>query len=91
MKRLLLLGGLFLCFAFAYKQFGESFKDPSEKICNLPLNWESPIGNVSFRTNIASLNGNIIIGSNGGNYMDYFLDKGNGIYVLDPITGKAKL
>jgi hypothetical protein len=90
MKRLLLLGALFLCFAFAYRQLGDSLQDPSEKICNLPQNWASPIGNVSFRTNIANLNGNIVIGSNGGNYMDYFIDKGNGVYVLDPVTGKIK-
>lgn len=91
MKRLPLFGVLFLCFAFAYKQFEGSFLEPTEKICNLPQNWESPIGNVSFRTNIAKLNGDIVIGSNGGNYMDYFLDKGNGITVLDPVTGKIKL
>ena len=91
MKRLLLLGGLLFCFAFAYKKYEKSSLGSSEKICDLPLNWESSIGNVSFRTNIASLNGDIVIGSNGGNYMDYFLDKGNGIYVLDPITGKTKL
>lgn len=91
MKRLLLLGALFLCFAFAFRQLGVSLESTPEKICDLPLNWKSSIGNVSFRTNIASLNGDIVIGSNGGNYMDYFLDKRNGIYVLDPITGKIKL
>lgn len=91
MKRLFLLGGLFLCFAFANKSFEKYNQNPTEKICALPLNWESSIGNVSFRTNVASLNGDIVIGSNGGNYMDYFLDKGNGIFIIDPITGKTKL
>jgi outer membrane protein assembly factor BamB len=90
MKRLLLLSTLFLCFAFAFKQIEVYQHQESKKICNLNQNWTSPIGNVSFRTNIAYLNGDIVIGSNGGNYMDYFLDKGNGINVLDPITGKIK-
>ena len=89
MKRMILLGILFSCLAFAYKKTSKSLE--SHEISNLKINWSAPIGNVSFRTNIDFLAGNLIIGSNGGNYMDYFIDKGNGVYILDPKTGKTQL
>ena len=89
MKQLILLGIFFSCLAFAYRKFSKT-ENPSE-ISDLKLNWSAPIGNVSFRTNIDFIGSNLVIGSNGGNYMDYFIDKGNGVYLIDPKTGKIKL
>ena len=89
MKRIILVGILFSCLAFASRKISNNL-DPQE-ISDLKINWSAPIGNVSFRTNIDFLDGNLIIGSNGGNYMDYFIDKGNGVYILDPKTGKTQL
>ena len=89
MKRIILVGILFSCLAFASRKISNNLD--SQEISDLKINWSAPIGNVSFRTNIDFLDGNLIIGSNGGNYMDYFIDKGNGVYILDPKTGKTQL
>ena len=66
---------------------------PEEKIPSTitpaKINWKSPIGNVSYRTNIAKKGDLIFIGSNGINYMDFnVLDKGNGVYALNSKNGK---
>ena len=66
---------------------------PKEKIPSTitpaKINWKSPIGNVSYRTNIAKKGDLIFIGSNGINYMDFnVLDKGNGVYALNSKNGK---
>jgi len=53
------------------------------------INWKSPIGNVSYRTNIATKGNLLFIGSNGMNFMDYnLLDKGNGVCILNSKNGK---
>lgn len=88
MKRFILVGVIFSTLAFTYRIISNH---PSLPVTDLPLNWEAPIGNVSFRTNVDLIDNQIVIGSNGGNYMDYFSDKGNGIYLLDPKTGKTQL
>lgn len=57
----------------------------------LPLIWKTQIGLASFRSNIIVQNNDIIIGSNGENFMDNYLwDKQSGVHVLDRITGKNK-
>ena len=53
-----------------------------------PINWVVDIGNTTYRSDVAHLNGKLIIGSNGENYRDYYLDEGNGVYVINPINGK---
>jgi hypothetical protein len=88
MKRLLVVGILFSTVAFTFQKWNATSSEP---LTDLPLNWSAPIGNVSFRTNIDFLDDQLVIGSNGGNYMDYFVDKGNGIYILDPKSGKIQL
>ena len=55
-----------------------------------PINWTATIGNTTYRTDVAHLNGKLIIGSNGENYGDYYLDKGNGVYVINPSNGKIE-
>jgi outer membrane protein assembly factor BamB len=90
MKRFFFLPLLICCLAFAFTNV-KITDFSNDKICDLPVNWSTPIGNVSFRTNVDFLENNLVIGSNGGNYMDYFIDKGNGIYILDSKTGKIQL
>jgi outer membrane protein assembly factor BamB len=90
MKRLFFIPLSLICLAFAYTKV-QIVDHSNDKICDLPVNWSIPIGNVSFRTNIDFLESNLVIGSNGVNYMDYFIDKGNGIYILDPKTGKIQM
>jgi outer membrane protein assembly factor BamB len=55
-----------------------------------PINWVVDIGNTTYRSDVAHLNGKLIIGSNGENYRDYYLDEGNGVYVINPINGKIE-
>ena len=52
------------------------------------LHWSADIGNASYRTNMLFTGGQIIIGSNGSQYMDYYLDESNGVHVLEAKTGK---
>ena len=55
-----------------------------------PINWVADIGNTTYRSDVAHLNGKLIIGSNGENYRDYYLDEGNGVYVINPLNGKIE-
>lgn len=55
-----------------------------------PINWVANIGNTTYRSDVAHLNGKLIIGSNGENYRDYYLDEGNGVYVINPLNGKIE-
>jgi hypothetical protein len=55
-----------------------------------PINWVADIGNTTYRTDVAQLNGKLIIGSNGENYRDFYLDEGNGVYVINPLNGKIE-
>ena len=57
----------------------------------LKLNWKSQIGKASFRSNVIIQNNDLIIGSNGEDFMDdYLWDKKSGVHILDRITGKIK-
>ena len=54
-----------------------------------PLLWRAETGAGSFRTNVVLNGSNLIMGSNGSQFMDYYLlDEGAGVYVLDRINGK---
>ena len=52
------------------------------------LHWSADIGHVSYRTNMLFSEGQIIIGSNGGQFMDYYLDEKNGVHVINAKSGK---
>ena len=55
---------------------------------SFPLHWKTQMGNVTFRSNFILTPNEIIIGSNGENYMDYQLsDKKSGVYVLNRKNG----
>lgn len=67
----------------------ESSFTPVEK--KFPIHWKANMGNVSFRSNFLLQANEIIIGSNGMNFMDYQLtDKKSGVYQIDRITGKIR-
>jgi outer membrane protein assembly factor BamB len=52
------------------------------------LNWSTQMGSASFKTNLVITNGDLIIGSNGDGFMDYFItDKSSGVYRIDRKTG----
>ena len=60
---------------------------PIEK--SFPLLWKAQIGNASFRTNALFTNNELLIGSNGKDFIDYTLgDNSSGIYKINRITGK---
>ena len=69
----------------------ESKEKNISKLESAKINWKSPIGNVSFRTNISKKSNTLFIGSNGNHFMDYgLIDDGNGIYAINAINGKIK-
>lgn len=52
------------------------------------LNWSAKMGSASFKTNLVITNGDLIIGSNGSDFMDYYItDKNSGVYRIDRKTG----
>jgi hypothetical protein len=54
------------------------------------LNWSSPMGAASFRANVILTNNNLIIGSNGSGFIDYYIsDKKSGVYVIDRKSGNV--
>ncbi len=56
-----------------------------------PLLWKEDIGRVSFRSNVIFNGNDLIIGSNGNYFMDYFYyDKTSGVYILNRQNGKTK-
>jgi len=58
---------------------------------NFPLLWKEDIGRVSFRSNVIFNGNDLIIGSNGNYFMDYFYyDKTSGVYILNRQNGKTK-
>ena len=59
-------------------------------ITEFPLLWKVQMGNTTYRTNVQYTNEDLIIGSNGENYLDYYLDQQSGIYVINRKTGKIK-
>jgi hypothetical protein len=83
--RLTLLALSFLPISF----FGPNKPDkypPIEK--NFDLHWSTQMGSASFKTNLIVTNDNLIIGSNGSDFMDYYIsDKKSGVYTIDRKTG----
>ncbi len=63
-------------------------QDITEFRNHFPLKWKTKIGGVTFKTNFVSRDGLLIVGSNGEHYRDWALDKNNGVYFIDPPTGK---
>lgn len=56
-----------------------------------PMHWKANMGNVCFRSNFILHSNEIMIGSNGNNFMDYqIIDRKSGIYCIDRRTGKIK-
>lgn len=54
-----------------------------------PLIWKSETGNASFRTNVVFSGDQLIMGSNGERFRDYyFFDKGSGVCVVSRKTGQ---
>jgi hypothetical protein len=54
-----------------------------------PVHWKASVGNVSFRENLLLTPNEIIIGSNGEHYMDYYLvDSKSGGYKINRRNGK---
>lgn len=64
----------------------ERFKPIEE---TFPVNWKIKIGNASFRSNVIFKENELIIGSNGKDFRDYYLgDPTSGIYKLNRQSGK---
>lgn len=86
MKNLVYIFSIILLLSVA-----ESKEKSISKLESAKINWKSPIGNVSFRTNISQKSNTLFIGSNGNHFMDYSLiDDGNGVYAVNAINGKIK-
>jgi DNA-binding beta-propeller fold protein YncE len=52
------------------------------------LHWSANMGSASFRTNVVLTNNNLIIGSNGSDFMDFYIsDKKSGVYTINRKTG----
>jgi outer membrane protein assembly factor BamB len=56
----------------------------------LQQHWSVEIGKTSYRTRSAFFSGNICIGSNGFEFMDYALDSQNGVFVIDAANGSIR-
>jgi outer membrane protein assembly factor BamB len=66
-------------------------KERSVPKTKLDLLWKVSIGRTTHRTNVDLHNGQLVIGSNGSHFNDYLLEDNNGIYFLDPGSGKVKV
>lgn len=81
---------LFLSISALFLAGGKGDKDrfkPIEK--TFPINWKAKIGNVSFRSNVLFAGNELIIGSNGKEFRDFYLgDPTSGMYKLNRQTGK---
>jgi outer membrane protein assembly factor BamB len=85
----LILVGLIPFFMPASGHRNEAAFTAVEKV--FPVHWKTDMGNVSFRSNFLLHHNEIIIGSNGMNFMDYqLIDKKSGVYHIDRRTGKIK-
>jgi len=52
------------------------------------LLWSTQMGSASFKSNLIITNNNLIIGSNGSDFMDYYIsDKASGVYTIDRKDG----
>jgi hypothetical protein len=61
--------------------------EPIEK--TFSINWKAKIGNASFRSNVVFTETDLMIGSNGKYFRDYYLgDETSGIYKLNRQSGK---
>lgn len=86
MLRLLLVGMIPFFMPVSGHRTESSFK-PVEKV--FPMHWKANMGNVCFRSNFLLHPNELIIGSNGKNFMDYqLIDKKSGVYRIDRRTGK---
>jgi hypothetical protein len=57
---------------------------------NFDLHWSTQMGSASFKTNLVITNDNLIIGSNGSDFMDYYIsDIKSGVYTIDRKTGSV--
>ena len=55
-----------------------------------PLIWKTKMGRASFRTNVVITKDELIIGSNGSGFMDYYLfDKESGVYRINRKSGNV--
>ena len=52
------------------------------------LHWSTQMGSASFRSNVIVTNNSLIIGSNGTDFMDYYIsDKKSGVYTINRKSG----
>lgn len=76
-----------LLLAASPKKTDETEKFPPIE-SEFPLIWKAKIGRASFRTNVVFNNNEIIIGSNGRNFLDYHVfDDESGVYRINRSTG----
>ena len=81
----------FFFFVFTAPTFHASRKSDPIIDNQLRLVWKVNTGVACFRTRPLVHGGELIMGSNGMNYMDYNLfDKKSGIYVMDAATGTIR-
>jgi len=66
-------------------------EDREVKSSGLKILWKANIGRTTHRTNVDFLGDQLVIGSNGSHFNDYMLEDNNGIFILDPKTGKHQL
>jgi len=79
-----------LVFSFLPISFFDSDKPdrypPIDK--QFDLLWSTQMGSASFKSNLIITNNNLIIGSNGSDFMDYYIsDKASGVYTIDRKDG----
>jgi hypothetical protein len=83
--RLTLLALSFLPISFFGSDKPEKYP-PIEK--NFKLHWSAPIGSASFKANVIFTNDHLIIGSNGSDFMDYYIsDENSGVYTINRKNG----
>jgi outer membrane protein assembly factor BamB len=55
------------------------------------LHWKTQMGSASFRSNVIITNNSLIIGSNGSEFIDYYIsDKKSGVYTINRKNGSIK-
>lgn len=85
--RTALLGLLFMTITSSTDDDKKEFKSIESAF---KLQWKTKIGNASFRSNVTFTENDIIIGSNGKYFRDYYpVDKTSGVYKLNRRTGKV--
>ena len=75
-------------FSFIFNESGDQKKYESINSV-FPLNWKTKMGCASFKSNVIFVNDNLVIGSNGSQFIDYNLfDRESGVYVINNKSGK---